>query len=296
MKNAFNMKIPEIREILEIQNVRKYITETLESILETLRINDKQKINSDLLELSCERLDAYEQKAHEILEQAGVTEKIQDHLSDRAEKIYDQIKPFLVGNTALDLGCGDGKIGTILAKKGFQTTLADVYKNPNVEKTGLEFIDLNQGQDVPLQKQYDNVLLLTVMHHSDDPIKTLREAKRLSRERIIIIESVDGISPNIEETFDYGIQSKKESQRFKLLNQEEQRLVNIFFDHFYNRVLHYSSNIESKVNVPFNFNTPKEWSRIFRENQLTQLAVQYLGVDQPIVPEYHTLHILEVKQ
>jgi hypothetical protein len=73
---------------------------------------------------------------------------------------------------------------------------------------------------------------------------------------------------------------------------EQQRKANIFFDHFYNRVLHYSPNPENKVNVPFNFNTPNGWETLFSNCGLKQETLLHLGLDQPTVPEYHTLHVL----
>ena len=53
-------------------------------------------------------------------------------------------------------------------------------------------------------------------------------------------------------------------------------------------------NNSIKANIPFNFNTPDGWKMIFEDNGFKQEKVIHLGVDQPIVPEYHTLHILRV--
>jgi len=77
-----------------------------------------------------------------------------------------------------------------------------------------------------------------------------------------------------------------------VLPAEQQRKVNIFFDHFYNRVLHYSKDAKTKVNIPFNFNAPNNWEKIFAKCGLKQETIIHLGLDQPTVPEYHTLHIL----
>ena len=78
-----------------------------------------------------------------------------------------------------------------------------------------------------------------------------------------------------------------------MLSAEQQRKINIFFDHFYNRVLHYSKDAKTKVNVPFNFNTPANWEKVFAEFGLKQEGLVHLGLDQPTVPEYHTLHVLK---
>jgi hypothetical protein len=120
------------------------------------------------------------------------------------------------------------------------------------------------------------------MHHSNFPYQTLDDAMRLTKPggRVIVIESVYGID---DET------------RFGRLNHEEQRLSNIFFDHFYNRVIHYSEDESKKVPVPFNFQTPGEWNRTLEQSGGKQIALVQLGIDQPTVPEYHTLHVVARK-
>lgn len=87
----------------------------------------------------------------------------------------------------------------------------------------------------------------------------------------------------------YGINDETD---FGKLTSEQQFAVNVFFDHFYNRIIHYNDDVTKKVNVPFNFNTPNNWQRVFESKGLEQVAVQYLGIDQCLVPEYHTLHVL----
>jgi hypothetical protein len=45
--------------------------------------------------------------------------------------------------------------------------------------------------------------------------------------------------------------------------------------------------------VPFNFNTPQGWNALAAKLGLRLAAERSLGVDQPTVPEYHTLHVFE---
>ena len=85
---------------------------------------------------------------------------------------------------------------------------------------------------------------------------------------------------------------KKKITGYLKLSAEQQRLLNVFFDHFYNRILTYSTNPETKVNVPFNFNTPDNWKAVFAQYGLKEEKVVHLGLDQQIAPEYHTLHVL----
>lgn len=79
---------------------------------------------------------------------------------------------------------------------------------------------------------------------------------------------------------------------FLSLRAQQQRMVNIFFDHFYNHVIFYNAESRKKVSVPYNFNTLEGWSRLFRETRLQEERVIHLGVDVPLALEYHTLHVL----
>src|SRR3989344_2883624 len=282
-KNIFNQKIPEIKELLREQEVREYIEATLLKILSYLEIKNSKELINLVIEkaLNYKSLDNYEKEVHLILDGRRVNQRIPEKLSNRAEIIFEQIKPFLKGHDILDLGCGDGRVGDIISKEQpRQVILSDVYEHGNIANIKLPFVRINQSKKIPFpDDSFDTVLLLTVLHHSDDPLVVLREARRVtnSEGRIIVLESV------------YGVKS------YGNLNNEHQRLVNIFFDHFYNRIIHYSNFKENKVNVPFNFRTPEYWNSIFKKEKLTVKKTIHLRFDQPVVPEYHTLHILKVK-
>lgn len=294
MKNAFGLKIYEIKDIFQDDAVEEYIKRTLATVLKHLGISDKKsaRVIDECLSLakSYSSISQYELHAYQILESQGVIAEIPKKLTGRANIIYGQIKPYLLRGSVLDLGCGDGKVGVLCAKDGHQVVLTDVYRHQNIENTGLEFGLFEQGERVPaLDNEYDNTLVLTVFHHSDDPIKTIKEAHRVTKPngRVLVIESVYGVTgKELSET------ERKKANSYLSLSQEQQRMANIFFDHFYNRVIHYTPNSKTKVNVPFNFNTPDEWKKIFENKGFKQEKVVHLGIDQPTVPEYHTLHVL----
>lgn len=294
MKNAFGLKIHDIKGVFSDGDVEKHIRKTLAFVLKHLGIPDKKStyIIDECLSIakSYSSVQQYELQAHQILESRGVTAEIPKKLTGRADIIYEQIKPYLLRGSVLDLGCGDGKVGVLCAKDRHQVVLADVYKHSNIDNTNLEFILFEQGEQVPVSgNEYDNCLVLTVFHHSDDPIKTIRESYRVTKPegRVLVIESVYGVTgKELSET------GREKAKSYLSLNQEQQRMANIFFDHFYNRVIHYSSDSKTKVNVPFNFNTPDNWKKIFEKEGFKQENVIHLGIDQPTVPEYHTLHVL----
>ena len=242
-------------------------------------------------------LPIYETRAHDILRRAHILPQDTPHsLQERANRIYHQITPYVQGPSVLDLGCGDGRVGEWLAQRdGLDVVLADIYQHAHIDETGLRFVRVHSNGTVPDTRQYDTTLLLTVLHHSDDPLETLEQAKQRTKPggKIIVIESVFGIDKVVQEP-NGDAYAQENARRFKALSPEEQRQANIFFDHFYNRVIHFSPDPAKKVNVPFNFNTPEGWKAIFEEHGFQQERLVYLGFDQPVVPEYHTLHVLRI--
>jgi anti-anti-sigma factor len=199
-----------------------------------------------------------EQKLKQIFADMNLGKKIAESLQDRAGKLREQIRPYLSKGSIIDVGCGDGKVAEAFADE-CEIQLIDTI---DYNMTSLPF-SLYDGFKIPFpDKSFDYAFLLTVLHHCDDPLAVLREVKRVTRKRIIINESV-------------------------YLN-ESQRRFNMFFDWFYNRVLH------DDVNVPYNFNSPEGWEHIFREEGLQVFASIDIGLDQVTVPEYHWLYVLDV--
>lgn len=310
-QNTFGHDIQEMREIIADGGMRNYLRKGLGYVLDILRYGDTYDREDALIELAgriegiidpderpnrvlelaaAHDQERYEQLAHAFLAGEGVMARIPKSLQGRADLMYRQIRPYLSGRSVLDLGCGDGKVGQLVSREGYEVTLADVYRNPNIDALKLPFVPFAQGEKAPLESdRFDTTLLLTVIHHSSTPLLTVRDARRMTRPggRVIVIESVYGI----HEPGAYG--GGEIESLFTGLTPEQQRLWGMYFDHFYNRVFHYSEDPATKVNVPFNFRSPEEWEGIFEEEGLDEVCFQSLGIDLPIVPEYHTLHILE---
>jgi hypothetical protein len=100
-------------------------------------------------------------------------------------------------------------------------------------------------------------------------VLTVRVTKKGGR--VIVIESVYGVDgKELPEVIGEKIKN------YLSLSPEQQRKVNIFFDHFYNRVLHYSKDAKTKVNMPSNFKTLGNWEKIFVENGLKQEKLSIL--------------------
>jgi len=92
------------------------------------------------------------------------------------------------GSKILDLGCGSG-----IVAKNFQ----DFFQ---AEITGVDVRDnrifpipfkIINGEDLPFpENSFDVVLINYVLHHSRNPVLLLKEAKRVSRDKIIIHEDL----------------------------------------------------------------------------------------------------------
>lgn len=301
MKTAFGTKGYEPKEVLQDPVVELYVQFRLVELFQKqgIKIDGAQGLAEKCVGLAKQYVSLfdYERDAYALLEQNHLVPQFLrratlEILAARAGTVYGQVRHWLDEGSVLDLGCGDGEVGRLLVQEGRQVVLADICTHPNARRNGLEFRLFQQGEPVPAQdNEFDNTLLLTVLHHSDDPLKTLQEAYRVTRGsgRVVVIESVYGIKPQ-------GLPREQENpeKSYLDLDQVRQKMANCFFDHWYNRVIHYADNPAEKVNVPYNFRTPRGWKKIFESAGFRQGGIVYLGIDLPIVPEYHTLHALRV--
>jgi SAM-dependent methyltransferase len=296
MKNHFGCEIPSIKEIVSDSSVKETIATMLIDVLNYLEYAPakSQNIVRQCLQaaMNSPSQEEYEEQAHKIIDAEKIMQRIPQKLSERASFMYQQISPYLLAGNLLDYGCGDGQVSELIIKKGTCecADLADVYEHGHIKATGLPFKLFTQGGKAPFSDAaFSNVLALTVFHHSSNPVESIKDVSRLTKQggRVVVVESVYGVD---------GKQLPKEMKQkiveYLALSAEQQRIVNVFFDHFYNRILSYNPNPATKVNVPFNFNTPENWKKLFAQQGLEQEKVVHLGLDQPIAPEYHTLHVL----
>ena len=285
MRNAFGDVIPALDAIVRDPDLCTYIRRTLTEVLRAINptgnsvaeqiVEGTQKSNS---------LEEYELASHLTLEWNGYTkERIAAARKERAQRIVSQIQPHVQGSV-LDLGCGSGQVGTLLAER-HPVVLTDIYPNEQAAATGLEFQVYDPQLGLRDPRMYDTTLLLTVLHHSDDPLGTLEEAVTHTKEggRLVVIESVYDVRPFTEHS---GVVSRE----FKMLTPQRQRKATIFFDHFSNRVQQYS---DVKINMPFNFATPRMLNDAFVKFGLRPIYFEPLGFDQPTVGEYHMLFVLK---
>ena len=90
-----------------------------------------------------------------------------------------------VARSLVDIGCGDGQIAHLVAEKhgNLQITGVDVLVRPTTWIPVQAF----DGTTLPLADQsVDVAMFVDVLHHTNDPLVLLREARRVARQAIVI--------------------------------------------------------------------------------------------------------------
>ncbi len=112
----------------------------------------------------------------------------------RVEKISKKILPFInSGDRVLDLGAGNGLVAEYIKNhKDIKMTLLEIHNGHNQTGLKMQYYD---GIKVPFRNNsFDVVLLIYVLHHSENPDLTLLEASRTANKRIIIFEEITNSS------------------------------------------------------------------------------------------------------
>ncbi|OGC45375.1 hypothetical protein A2V49_00785 [candidate division WWE3 bacterium RBG_19FT_COMBO_34_6] len=103
----------------------------------------------------------------------------------KSKDVYKRIKKFLDHKNILDVGVGAGGVFGFLKEKGFNMTGIDVADISLFEDTKARIYD---GHNFPYQdNSFDIALIIQVLHHCEDGLRVLSEAKRVAK-RVIVIE------------------------------------------------------------------------------------------------------------
>ena len=126
----------------------------------------------------------------------------------RARFLVRKIAPHLVGKTLLDLGAGTGHTAVLLqTKHKMNVSMLDVA--PHKGAFGQRFVGQPiaahlaakhniarvryDGKRVPFKdNSFDVVLVAFVLHHCDSPELVVREAARVAKYRVVVLEDVNG--------------------------------------------------------------------------------------------------------
>ncbi len=106
----------------------------------------------------------------------------------RAKEILGKVAPYLKeSDRILDIGSGSCTVAKGLKDGGYKITLLDVV-NKSVYQDFHPII--YDGRNIPFpDDNFDVALLITVLHHTKEPVEILREASRVAP-RVIVMEDL----------------------------------------------------------------------------------------------------------
>ncbi|HYL82829.1 MAG TPA: class I SAM-dependent methyltransferase [Candidatus Angelobacter sp.] len=165
-----------------------------------------------------------------------------------AEMLAKQIPE---GASVLDIGCGDGTIGSLIAQL-----------RPDATIQGVEFLvrpgckiecHAFDGMKLPFpDASFDVCLFVDVLHHTKDPLVLLREAVRVSRSWVLIKDH---------------------------LNEK-------FIDDVTLRFMDWVGNRPHGVVLAYNYQSRKQWAEHFSNGGLTQV---HWATEVPLYPQPFSL-------
>jgi ubiquinone/menaquinone biosynthesis C-methylase UbiE len=184
------------------------------------------------------------------------TRILQAFLRRYAELEAEVIAPYLVGERLLDLGAGEGYVAAALRwRTGIWTCAVDIGRFQRTPGPYLVY----DGARLPfVDAMFDTTLILLALHHCADPEGVLDEALRVTRFRVIVLESV-------------------------YRNRWERSCLERM-DSWLNRYRH-----GGKMSIPLAFKKPKEWQQMFDARALQIVDRQWSGsrwerlVHQPLL-------------
>jgi len=176
-------------------------------------------------------------------------------------KVLPHLRP---GWDVLDLGSGTGRLMRWLtARVDIQPTLADVVEFGN-RVGGFPYVRMEDPLTPPFEDgSFDAVLMLFVLHHVaewEDQERLLREAARIARSRVILIEDtpLSGVDLVLNTAWDWAL------------------------------------NLRDGVPKPFSFRTVEGWRQVFLRVGLTESAAETYRPLWPTLGTYHhTLFVLD---
>ncbi len=151
------------------------------------------------------------------------------------------------GSTVLDVGCGDGLLDKCLLRARPDLTVSgvDVFRRTRTHIEVAEF----DGLHIPNpDHSVDVVLFVDVLHHADDPITLLTDAKRVAKSFIVVK--------------DHLLQGFLAAERLRYMDRV--------------------GNTRHGVSLPYHYLTQAEWRAVFQDLGLvTDYCTSRLGLYPP---------------
>ena len=132
------------------------------------------------------------------------------------------------GSKILDVGCGDGQIGAKISGSGREISVRgiDVLLRPHCHIVVTQF----DGKNIPFEDaSFDLAMFVDVLHHTNDPLGLLAEARRVARKYVLL-----------KDHFRTG------------------SIGNLTL-----RVMDWFGNAHHSVVLPYNYLSEPEWNRIY---------------------------------
>jgi SAM-dependent methyltransferase len=190
----------------------------------------------------------------------AVVRVLQVFLRRYAETEAESVAPFVVGKRILDLGAGEGYVAVALRRR-IEAWICSVDVGPFGLAAGPYVV--YDGDRLPfVDSLFDTTLILLALHHCAEPGRVLREAVRVTRGRIVVMESV----------------SRNPWERFWL-----HRL-----DGWLNVHRH-----DGGMRVPLAFRSPARWRASFESRGLRVTHERWLGSRWERLVHHPLLFVLE---
>jgi SAM-dependent methyltransferase len=166
----------------------------------------------------------------------------------RARVLSDALAPLIPAKarSVLDIGCGDGTIGGLLAQRRPDLAIegVEVIPRPTCQVPCRAF----DGEQLPFpDRSFDVCLFVDVLHHTSDVTQLLREAARVSRSHVVL---KDHLSENS-------------------------------FDHATLRAMDWVGNRPYGVTLTYNYQSLSQWQKHFAS---CALQVTQLSTNLPLYP------------
>lgn len=112
---------------------------------------------------------------------------VQDYRTKSLSRLLD---PLLESEgRVLDIGCGDGKIDFFIQNQKPEIHIEGI--DPLARDDSFIKVTLFDGSHIPFDdKTFDSSLLIDVLHHTENPVEILLEAKRVTKNHIIIKDHI----------------------------------------------------------------------------------------------------------
>ena len=213
-------------------------------------------------------------KATVIADGRTILKVLDEQLSGRAERIAQQVAPYLKGvnGKVIDYGTGDGQVAQLLHDNhSLDITGVDprFYPARGVTVPIIQF----DGKSIPniTEGTFAAALLTNTFHHESQNEAIFDELDRIlakTGSRIVVIETVP-----------VGLTEEA------MLADKDRTFMN---DYLYNRLFH-----GADVPVPGTFETPQQWKERFAKHGWKLHYEEDLGFDQPTIKDRHYLFVFE---